>query len=415
MTIGRCSLTDSPEQITLAGNTLTIVVDITPAVANDVNEMKARRQQLANLVGDADVEVVPFTWSEDSSFDGFYQVMSVSVPSTAVMLNVGYIPGVQITLEQITGYANPWFEVTTQSVVRTNGHAITTPTTIMATFIASVTGERDMRPALTAPTVTGLRGNDAGTYTTIYEYVAPVAQTQYRYMGAASTFFQGGCSVEVKYGSTWYPVVGRDIPLATVWRISNGLIRLTAASGASGVTPGTIEIFNGAWQSANVAHWTNGAPSSPIGYPGGSLLASLQILRNSVEHVVVKVSGGDVDYTYSIQRGAFHIVSSWTAQTAIKGGAGSATAGAIAGTAITGGIRRTANDGNGNRMVYGTAAARTNDLTNTGCWYTAAATTGSVFFGCELAGSGAATPDTADALVGQFIGAVAWRQRVIVA
>ena len=411
LTIGRVSgLRPKKGSPSISGNRVTFEGTI---VSTSNLQLQALRHQLLGHSDNEDEKVVPVTWASDANFDGFYKVMKVSCqlrgPST------GLYADFSVDLERVTGYSNPWFEVMTQAIVRTNGHSVTAPTTILATYGTS-TGETDFRPSLVSPTLSAARYDESGQLISIFEFVAPVAATQYRSLVFPSTYYTGSCKIELKFGSTWYPMVGRDIPKSTVWRISNGLVRFTAASGALGATPGTFEIWDQvaqAYDSAPIAHWTNGAPSSAIGYGSGLTVSSLTVIRNSPEQVVVRCAGAHQDYTYSIQRGAYLVTGAWTDTAAIKGGAGSATAGGIAGTAITGGIRRTANDANGNRMVYGVAAAKATDLVNTGVWYNVAATSGTVFWGCEMNGSAAIAGDTAAALVEQFLGAVSWQQRIV--
>jgi hypothetical protein len=65
-------------------------------------------------------------------------------------------------------------------------------------------------------------------------------------------------------------------------------------------------------------------------------------------------------------------------------------------------------------MVFATAAARAADTANTQVQHNASPWTSQTFMvGCELAGSSAATGNAAADLVDQFIGAVAWRQRIV--
>ncbi len=418
MTTGRCSLTDNPYDFTVNGDVWSFTIDIVTTAASDINEMKARRQQLVGLVDNRDEEIIPVTWSEDSTFDGFYRVQSVSVPSTPVMLSNGYIEACQFTLERVTGYGNPLMEVTTQAVVRTNAHGYTVPQSLIAMATPATYSQTDLRPNLTAAT-SGSRIASDGQTLTVYTLAAPVALTQYRVAPTPVRFYSGAALIEIKYGSTWYQVVGQDIPRNTVWRISNGLVRLTSADAA---TPGTFEVWDntaGVWESISITHRTAAAAGPGIGIGNGSEQAPVTILRNSPEQVTVRCLAGasssalGVDFTYTLQRGARSVVASWTSASTLAYGAGFASV--VACTAVaSGSIRATANDAGGNRLVFAMPVAITSDLVNGLIYAAAAATSGSMMIGVEFGGSAAATIDLAANVVDQFFGAVAWRQRVII-
>jgi len=410
VTIGRASLNDLYD-LSVRGRRVSFKVDIE---GSDIYGMQALRQQLAGLVDNRDEEVVPFTWSEDSSLDGFYRVVSVDVGSADLMLSNGFVPEVAVELEKVTGFSAPWFEVMTQSVVRTNGHGITTPASIVATWPVGLAWnpDIDLGPTLTSGASSFTRRVSDGSNITLRTYTAPLAATSYRYNVEPANFYVDACKIEVKYGSTWYPVVGVDAPRVSTWRISNGTVRLTA----NGSSAGTFEVWDntaGAWESRDVIHWQNGSTYLPIG-----LTAPMTIARNSPEQVTVRVGTGTsvfaLSWYYSLRRGARLVSGSWSSSSAQKYGFGFDSAHFAGATAITGGVRATSNDANGNRMVFGTAAANSSDLVNGATWYTTGATSGSAWIGVELDGSTASGGSTASDLVDQFIGAVQWRQRIIV-
>ena len=248
------------------------------------------------------------------------------------------------------------------------------------------------------------RTTSTGESLIVMRKTAPTSLTAYQHYVPPASYYEGACAVEVKYGSTWHKVVTNDI------------VRLTAADGA---TAGTFEIWDdaaGAWECRSVAHWESASVSHGIGGATGSSEPSVTITRNAPEQCAVRcVVGSGRVMTYAVQRGAHLVSASFTATVAtVAYGVGLASPYA-AGTSFTGGVRVTSNDANGNRMVFGTAAANTKDLINTACWLTAAANSGSMFIGVELGGSGAAAGDNdASALRDQFLGAVSWRQRVVV-
>jgi len=351
VTIGRASLTDIFD-VRLSGRRLTFTTDIEAASAD---EMKAIRQQLAGLVDNRDEEAIPFTWSEDSSLNGYYRVVSVNVPSTEVMLTSGFVPDVEVELEQVPGYANPWFEVTTQSVVRSNVHSVTTPSGVFAAFQApSADVEFELSTpirGLGAPTTVTL---DTGDAMKIYKATAPVALTSFRFSCSPGKFYAGSCVVEQKVGSTWYPLVGRQtrIPAGTPWRLSNGLVRLTSIDGAAG---GKIEVYNGTqWEAQSIQYGYNTAGTLVRGghigqAPVAATTVSVTVLRNSPEHVVIRTAGADEVVSWSLQRGAFLFtyVSNVTSQTGLVYSTNTGITGTYAGE-----FHRTTADASGNGLSF---------------------------------------------------------------
>jgi hypothetical protein len=223
----------------------------------------------------------------------------------------------------------------------------------------------------------------------------------------------GGCIVETHDGTNWNVIVGRTLPIATRWRISNGLVRLTSANGA---TSGSIEVWDGStWDSINVSHVTNGAVGPGIGLGTGSAQPPVTILYNGPERVTVKCHTADLEMTYTVQRAAMLVTAAWAVGVATKYGAGFTST--VASSAVGAwGLRATSNDANGNRVVFGISpqsGAVTVDTTLGLINYATAATTGIMMIGVELAGSGAASGNAAADLGNQFFGAVSWAQQVV--
>jgi hypothetical protein len=410
VTIGRASLNDLYD-LSVRGRRVSFTVDIE---GSDIYGMQALRQQLAGLVDNRDEEVVPFTWSEDSSLDGFYRVVSVDVPSADLMLSNGFVPEVAVELEQIPGFATTAFEVTTMSVVRTNGHGITAPVGVVATELFNTNGyETDLRPVLSSASGSSRFTSDGSAIIVPFTWTAPLALTSMRFTSPPASFYVGACRLEVKINGTWYTMVGRQIPAGCLWRISNGIVRLTPATSWS--ADGTFEMWDelgsASWESRAVSHWSNGALGTKIGFPHSTFPTPV-VLRNSPEEVVVKVAssaGRNQDFTYRIQRGARIVSFSFTAAVAQKIGIGYAAADFAGSTSFTGGIARTASDSAGNRLAFGMAAASSYDTGSGAAWMTTAATSGSGWIGADLGGAGVTT-----ALRDEFLGACSWRQRVIV-
>ncbi len=421
VTIGRASLDDLYD-LRVRGSRVSFRTDIE---GSDVYEMKALRQQLAGLADNRDEEVVPFTWSEDATLDGFYRVVGTSVGSSAVMLSTGFVPEVDVELEQIPGFAKPTWETTTSSVVRANVHGITSgtaPSSVVGSFVSAPTWsvDADWMPSgftiISRPVQSGV-GGGGGAYLghQIILSFGPQTLTSFRVNGPAANFYDWGCQVEIEWTSgVWYPVVGRDVPQDARWRISNGLVRLTSAKSG---TPGTIEMWDGTgWESRNVTHWDASAPTFGIGEPQTGYFGSLAILRNSHEQVTVQTTGYFRTTTYSVARGCHHVEYTNYSRAGSWLGIGLDSSHAAACTAITGGLRATSNDANGNRVVFGMADTFSSSTANGGIWSSGATSdrANAGFVGFELNGSGAAARNTAQEIAYNFYAPAALRQRVVV-
>lgn len=416
VTIGRASLNDL-YGLQVRGRRVSFTTDIE---GTDQYGMQALRQQLAGLVDNRDEEVVPFTWSEDATLDGFYRVVSVDIPSTEVQLTNGWIPGVQVELEQVPGFSNPWFETISRGTLRTNSHSVTSALGIYA--VGSLAGNASFD-----------WGEFAGlgaTWVTTSDGTAQVAAYQqagqsgsFRFGGAPSSFYGGSCSIEVKYGSSWYPVVGRNIPTRNVWRITNGYIRLTSADAA---TSGKFEIYaGGSWVSRNMKHYLSRLATHPgIGMGDGSTQPYVSILRNAPDAVVVRVVGASdtakanhVAIDYAVNRGARHVAVSWTASDAIQLGVAMSSSTAMTSAAAAGAGPAQGPVGYESSAVSGTvacfASAKSFSINTTDgiLSVSAAATSGNHMIGAYAGAVGATAART---LADEFYCAVSTASRVVV-
>lgn len=387
-TIGRASLPVDPTSASWLGNTLTITGWISPTTTNDTNHAYAIRQQLLGLVDNDDESVFPCTFSVDPNWDGFYSVLSVQVEGRPHLMETqGRMP-YTLVLQRVTGgFGKPAFESITQSVVRTNSHAVTTPQGVVASaYFPSVYGFYESDTS-TLPSASGGVANlttEDGTMNVTY-LQAPIAASTYRWFVKPADYFKGSARVEVKYGSTWYPIHGKQIPSASAgdWRISNGYTRLYPSQ-VSGNGRFTVETYRaGSWVGRE---FTLGV-YDPVGFTWGALpmtgdstgnLATPRVLRNDPSCVTVQCSIVSQKYTISLRRAETFVTVALTLPAASGLLYGFATSAVVASTAFTGGIRATASDANGLRYLISTPVARTNDLVN-GRIYTTAAANSSQF------------------------------------
>lgn len=421
LTVGRAQLGDVAI-VKSSGDQLDVQVDLD---AGSGDEMKAIRQQLVGLAANPDEEVVPVVWSEDSDVDGFYTVRSVTVPSTPVMLDAGFIPDLQVSLQRVAGgYANPTFEVYATNVSRTNAHGVTgTPLLAVPGDGTSLTfdltgftylGTWDSRPTADGVEMFVTSGGDPNG-------------KAYRFDVEPADFYKGCCSIELEYGGSWYPVVGRQIPHATRFRISNQIVRFTSGDASN---EATFEVWDGAsWVSQEVSFYDNALGGtvhrmgrhSPgmVGWTATARDIPVTVLRNSPEHVTIRQSTFSDSLTFTLKRGDTHMAIHWTVPTSGWQGSqryGLALTTAAGGTARTGGVQGpfVGGSGAGASLLFITAEANTGyvDTANTRVRQNPFVYSATMFIG-GIVGAAPTTFNTYNQVTMQMMAGLTWRQQVV--
>jgi hypothetical protein len=193
-------------------------------------------------------------------------------------------------------------------------------------------------------------------------------------------------------------------PGHSTWSVDNGLVQVTGGSSPN----------------LTVSVWDGGAWSAAKAYVpqvnGVSLTATpdLVILRNDPEQVVVRLEypqlPGRVTVDISLRRGSRTLNGVMKRHAAAT--LGIARTAAEAASAVTGGIRATANDADGNRFVMGSSKVTTNVLT-TASISDLAVTIFDFFLGAELNGTTAQAGDTFADLLSQYLGTTGDRTRAV--
>lgn len=414
LTIGRFSTADEAT-VDQSGNSVTFGFHLRPTVASDDDHFHALVQQVLGLVDNEDEEVVPVTWSQDATFDGFYRVTSVSIPNSPIRIRDGIVLNCSVTLERLRGYANPIWEITGNFVVRTNGNGVTNPGGFVA--LPEDATQRLVKSSSTATLGSGTITTATGTLHRFDLAVASYPSFIATLAAAPSDFFDGAALIEVKYGSSWYTAIGRDIPStpATGVRLSNGIIRVGWVDDGGDIRI-RLEVWNGsAWETSAedfVPVFDTTSNLEPVG--------AVNILRNSPEQVIVSVphqyTSASSPYfllTFSLARGFFGVELTMGTLSGSSSLTFNLAADTItASTSITGGIRRTSNDASGNRWWMVSALAPTKDLVN-GDLTVTGTTPHSFALGMELNGSGAAAGQDAVTTSDQFYAAISQRQRAV--
>ena len=412
MTLGRFSTTEDPEAGSLrqSGDEVSFESLI---VGTSTADMQAKVQQLRGLVDNPDESVFPFTWSEDSTFDGFYTDIEVEVNDTPAMYAAWNVP-FRVRMRRVGGYATPQFEWILQQAIRTNSHGITVSSTtgiLPGGAYAVPTSAVEFKTGFSAAG-TASRTSDEGALTVAFSGAAVGDVALASYFIAPASRYVGTCKIEVSYGGTFYPMIGQQIPTGAAWRISNGLIRMSVSGGALVVQP-----YDGTqWETA-----TNFQMGTAAGLSGTlTSISTARVIRNSPDLCVIRctlifsggITWGVQTIDVSVSTGARHIevslVSTGDSDWYVQPSSSTAC------TALTGGFRATSNDAGGNRFVLSAVQAQTNTLASGRLMLSAAGTAFTYMIGFEVGGSGAASHDAAQQVIYKFFQALGTRQNVVV-
>lgn len=414
-TIGRASFTRAPSAIRHFGDFVDVNIDILPT---SLVEAKVLRQQILGLAGNDDERVVPLTWSDDADYDGFYRVRGVDVePVQAYLTN--NLMRAAMSLERIGGgYAEPVHEVYVLGVdasdadlSSTNGWTGSIANTAAVYFPSSFTVIGDLASSI---------GRSVADGTTINELTSAINDNGSWSVGVthladAADFYDAAAVIERQISSTWYTVVGRQIPQDSTVRLSNGIVRVSVAS--SGEI--TTEHWDGsAWRSKSYTITYNSGSGTISGF------GQVQIFRNGPDTVAARFTGVTsadeaCHIDVNVQRGhnvAEFRVSTYSQQTwkVTRSSTEAATAINDASAAATA-IRASSNDGNGDRFVLSGRETITADTTNGGITFGATSLPGNLAggnfpgaasssfgIGLEINGSSATGRNTANALSADY-------------
>lgn len=374
-----------PSEWNSNGDRVSISGWLNAATQTDVNVL---REQMLGYADNPDEEVVPVTWSIDSRVDGFYRVLGVQVSENPNHRKSRHVP-YQVELERVPGFASPLFESVLVGALRTNAHSITTTNsqpwhaypTAVAGYDAGLGGTRTYQ--------TLNRDSADGDIRWLYENQVTSAPGFYDatpiWYLAPANWYVGAATIEV--GATLRKVVGRQITnLPTDWRLSNGFVRVTPVAGSQNFD---VSHFDGAtWETAKRFEFR---PLSLTDPPH-----AVTVLRNSAVESVVRCSYvlevvndrlEAVNVDFGLRRGSrtVTVVISASATAAAQYGIGRTVS--EASTALTGGIRATADDVGGNRFFLTSSKAFTSDLTVGRITATASVTLMDVGIGMAIGGS----------------------------
>lgn len=411
ITFGRVGLSTSgdtlldPERWDRSGDQVTISGVAKASTAARASFLAA---QLNGLNNNPDEPYIACTWTEDTAFDGYYQVLDVQVPSVTASLSANWFP-YTITLLRVptvNGYAG--VESALVGAVISNGHSVTSSQIWHATpngidYFPGDTGELGGYDT---------RASETGTLNVAFRSVAGSGpwNLNARYAVNAADFYNGAAKIETDLGSSTYrTVVGRKFKSVSTIRLNNGVMRFTLGTNS-------IDLWNGSsWETvtgSGVSLCSDGSSISDT----MAISNLIQVLRNSPEEVCVRATYAPptsldvVTVDYVLRRGAFH-VTGFIQSTAAY--AFSFNHNTSSGSTSTGTYLRSADDANGNRWFSTWAAAATAN-TGTGAHYLdSSATSGAFALGAVLNYATAVSPSSFAAILSGFWGQLVERMTVV--
>jgi hypothetical protein len=328
-----------------------------------------------------------------------------------------------LTLEQVKNYRQPRIELASSWGLLENDRTITTVNPVQA-FPGQAAA---ILPAFD-PNTNGSRSVGDGSGNAVVYLRDSITSTATSGVGSfvvdPDSYYVGGCRIEHDLGSSTYRhAVGRpDFPSvgitgsdSAVLRLNNGLVRATFTYSNATVSQWVVEWWDG-------SQWDTSTEFAVVGFGqhGELALHSASILRNTAEQCTVRfrVLGASVTIEgltqcdFTIHRGSRWVTVRPSGDYAPLTGWRIQFNTSVASTSITGGIRRTSNNGGGNRELLASAANATADTTNGRL--TAPSSTAEIFgVGVELGGSGATGENTAAEQMGEWFAPLSEVARVV--
>lgn len=382
-------------------------------------QVLAVAQQILDLGRNDAERVVPVISTQAPAANGWYRVVSSNVSHPQ-----GGVAGISI------GTSNAWFEWSVtlkrprdwrharlESIL--NGSLLTTTTGLTSGDIfQAVPGDAISRHFGWTATSSGTRGHDGAGGGLLYwgafdSLVVPTAgQVRYSLVDPAA-HYRGGCRVKhVPYLSQVSAVAPQSWATSTDVELSNGVVKVVWP------TNGSMQIswWDGTqWDGPSTVILSGVTTAGQVG-PFAAHLLHLSPVMCVVRYQCNTVLGptwGEVTVDLALRRGS-RAVSGRLYSTSQSNWRLDLEAAAVTCVALSGGIRRDANDANGNRQILLSTNGTTNDLTN-GRITQAAATNNEFIFGvtCEVGGSGASGQDTAANQAQEWVYATAERLSVV--
>ncbi|MGL5936371.1 MAG: hypothetical protein ACRCZI_12220 [Cetobacterium sp.] len=358
-------------------------------------------QQILDLKRNRAEPVVPVISNNATAFDGWYRVVdsSVSHPQGGVSGNLFGNGSAwfdwSVTLRRPRDWRHARIESNFSASLISNTTGLTTGDAFQA-----VPGDATSRAFDWAPNLLGNRSHadGAGTlYTGTFDGISVPLDGGVRYsLGQLNGHYKGSCRVLHQPYTTFISALAPQSWLASSNgpEMNNGVVKVVWPQNGSM----QISWWDGAaWDGPSTVILSGVTTAGQVG-PFAAHLLHLSPVMSVMRYQCLTVAGatwGEVTVDLLLRRGS-RAVSGRLYSTAQSDWRLDLEAGAVACTAISGGIRRTADDGNGNRQVLVSKDATVNDLVN-GRITQSGATFNEFIFGitCEIGGSTATGQNTA--------------------
>lgn len=352
-TFGRITGLQSPNRIKRDGSTLKIGGEF---AVTDAQGRALAAEMSGYGVHNPDEPIITFTYDATQvggELDGFYAVIGVDLDY--VKLAAGLFSW-DAELLSVTGKRSPLIEVSSSGDDRGGGGVATgKPWVGIPGSVRSFVGPGTYTSATAA--------TDDGTVRIIEDSALYTLGSAVYYEITAANYLKAACTIEMTFdsGTTWYPVVGRDIPTGTTgWRMTNHRSRISVVG-----TDLRVEYYDGtAWESTD---FRMTATLTQLAIPAWSVVT---VNRNSPEVTSVRLtSDGLSDLMYldlTLRRGS-HLIEG-VVSTLIPRSLewGIFRTASENGASITGGIEAAAaNSPDGNKYILLTPNGFTPDISGT--------------------------------------------------
>lgn len=368
-----------------SGDVLSVGGDVVLAGSSRADAGRAVRHQIVAMNDNEDEPFVAVQWSQDTTFNGFYWLRSITCDMGQMHLTDGLLAW-QATLERVTGGQYSPLESICSWQLRTNNRSVTS-----GTFSGVAVPQHGLPSSVwdygpVSGTVSGAQstisgsttlGTGFGSIVTVTNVTVP-ANGIYGWSVVPTNYYYGACAVTNTVGAaTGQLVLGRPADILTNWVVSNGMVRFYIENVNQTLTVETW--VGGAWVSVNATNYRFQSGGTTIGYQ------SMTVLRNSPECVIVRLSHNvsstklRIYVDLMLLRASQMVYGYISTPTTSSNWPTSATMGiqttaSVAATAITGGFRATTADASGSRFVLVTGAPACTDTVATGRTVTSAST-----------------------------------------
>lgn len=337
--------------------------------------------------------VVPVTLTDKFSLTGFYRVTDAACTLTREQNGAVETADWSLRLERIGSAGDVEIESRVPTIARTT--TVTTPPAAVF-WHAPAGGASSYYTGASVPTGSVSRTASDGT---VVAYLGIPAGVAPRWTVPAESYLVGSARLLLD----GIRRAGTVTPPLTVWELNNGLLQVLP--GPSGSF--TLSCWDsGAWRSAK---------SFAVTVAGASLTTTpeLTVLRNDPEEVVVRLSypttPGRVTVDLGLRRGSRFVTGVIKRHSAAT--LGLTRTAAETSSVVTGGLRATSADSDGNRFVLGSAVSVTT-TTATASIAKASVTAFDFFAGHEVNASPAAGDTFAD-LWAQYRGSASELTRIV--